>query len=87
MLTNEMFLDSASLRSSIVSHAKQLGYEVSSNERSAKQFLVSQSKHQSTTLTMPAGTSSQQLLMINLILSQYQILQTLSSIILLTLIQ
>ena len=30
MLANEMFLDSASLRSSIVSHAKQLGYEVSS---------------------------------------------------------
>jgi hypothetical protein len=30
MLANEMFLDSASLRSSIVSHAKTLGYEVSS---------------------------------------------------------
>ena len=30
MLANEMFLDSASLRSSIVSHAKMLGYEVSS---------------------------------------------------------
>ena len=28
MVANEMFLDSASLRSSIVSHAKTLGYEV-----------------------------------------------------------
>ena len=28
MVANEMFLDSASLRSSVVSHAKQLGYEV-----------------------------------------------------------
>ena len=26
MLANEMFLDSASLRSSVVSHAKTLGY-------------------------------------------------------------
>ena len=31
MLANEMFLDSASLRSSVVSHAKSLGYEVSSS--------------------------------------------------------
>ena len=30
MLANEMFLDSASLRSSVVSHAKTLGYEVQS---------------------------------------------------------
>ena len=30
MLTNEMFLDSASLRSSIVSHAKTIGYIPSS---------------------------------------------------------
>ena len=30
MVANEMFLDSASLRSSVVSHAKTLGYEVSS---------------------------------------------------------
>ena len=30
MLANEMFLDSATLRSSITSHAKTLGYEVSS---------------------------------------------------------
>ena len=31
MLANEMFLDSASLRSSVVSHAKSLGYEVTSS--------------------------------------------------------
>ena len=31
MLANEMFLDSASLRSSVVSHAKTLGYEVTSS--------------------------------------------------------
>jgi len=30
MAANEMFLDSAALRSSVVSHAKMLGYEVSS---------------------------------------------------------
>ena len=30
MAANEMFLDSASLRSSVVSHAKTLGYEVTS---------------------------------------------------------
>ncbi len=30
MLANEMYLDSASLRSSVVSHAKSLGYEVTS---------------------------------------------------------
>ena len=30
MVANEMFLDSASLRSSVVSHAKTLGYEVTS---------------------------------------------------------
>ena len=30
MLANEMFLDSSSLRSSVVSHAKTLGYEVTS---------------------------------------------------------
>ena len=30
MLANEMFLDSASIRSSVVSHAKTLGYETTS---------------------------------------------------------
>ena len=39
MLANEMFLDSASLRSSAVSHAKMLGYEVSS-PRAAKAVIT-----------------------------------------------
>ena len=55
MLANEMFLDSASLRSSIVSHAKQLGYEVSS-ARAAKAVLSISVKTSGATLTMPAGT-------------------------------
>ena len=35
MLANEMFLDSASLRSSVVSHAKTLGYEIQSAKEKA----------------------------------------------------
>jgi len=56
MLANEMFLDSASLRSSIVSHAKMLGYEVSSpkSPRATINISLATSK---TTATMPAGTS------------------------------
>jgi hypothetical protein len=56
MLANEMFLDSASLRSSIVSHAKMLGYEVSSPKapRAIINISLATSK---TTATMPAGTS------------------------------
>lgn len=55
MLANEMFLDSASLRSSIVSHAKQLGYEVQS-ARAAKAILSISVKTSAATLTMSAGT-------------------------------
>ena len=55
MLANEMFLDSASLRSSIVSHAKQLGYEVSS-ARAPKATLSVSVKTSAATLTMSAGT-------------------------------
>ena len=56
MLANEMFLDSASLRSSIVSHAKMLGYEVSSpkSPRATINISLATSK---TTATMPAGTA------------------------------
>ena len=56
MLANEMFLDSAALRSSIVSHAKMLGYEVSSpkSPRATINISLATSK---TTATMPAGTS------------------------------
>jgi len=55
MVANEMFLDSSSLRSSVVSHAKKLGYEVSS----ARAPTATLNINLSTTLdsrTMPAGT-------------------------------
>ena len=55
MVANEMFLDSASLRSSVVSHAKQLGYEVSSAKAPDASINVSVTTS-SDTLTMPAGT-------------------------------
>ncbi len=55
MLANEMFLDSASLRSSIVSHAKQLGYEVQS-ARAPKATLSISVKTSAATITMSAGT-------------------------------
>jgi len=55
MVANEMFLDSASLRSSVVSHAKQLGYEVSSAIAPQATINVAVTSN-SDTLTMPAGT-------------------------------
>ena len=55
MLANEMFLDSASLRSSIVSHAKTLGY-VPSSARAAKATVDVTLNTNSSTATMPAGT-------------------------------
>ena len=56
MLANEMFLDSASLRSSIVSHAKMLGYEVSSCSSPVALLNVSLITT-SPSSTMPAGTA------------------------------
>ena len=56
MLANEMFLDSASLRSSVVSHAKMLGYEVSS-PRAPKATINITLTTDNATATMPAGTS------------------------------
>ena len=56
MLANEMFLDSASLRSSIVSHAKMLGYEVSSCRAPTATINVSLTTS-NTTATMSAGTA------------------------------
>ena len=56
MLANEMFLDSASLRSSVVSHAKNLGYEVSSPRAPIAVINVGLSTSASTK-TMPAGTA------------------------------
>ena len=55
MLANEMFLDSASLRSSIVSHAKTLGYEVTSCRAPKATVNVSLTTSDSTK-TMSAGT-------------------------------
>ena len=56
MVANEMFLDSSSLRSSTVSHAKSLGYEVSS----ARAPTATLNVNLSTTIasrTMSAGTA------------------------------
>ena len=55
MLANEMFLDSASLRSSIVSHAKTLGYTPSS-ARAAKATVDVTLNTNTSSVTMPAGT-------------------------------
>ena len=55
MVANEMFLDSASLRSSVVSHAKQLGYEVSSAKAPVATINISVTTS-SDSLTMSAGT-------------------------------
>ena len=56
MLANEMFLDSASLRSSIVSHAKTLGYEVTSARAPIATINVTLTTS-SSTKTMSAGTA------------------------------
>ena len=54
MLANEMFLDSASLRSSIVSHAKTLGYEVTSARAPNAIINVSLTTLSSTKTLMPS---------------------------------
>jgi len=56
MLANEMFLDSSALRSSVVSHAKSLGYEVSSPRAPIAIVNVSLGTSASTK-TMSAGTA------------------------------
>ena len=56
MLANEMFLDSAALRSSVVSHAKSLGYEVTSSRSPTATINVSLSTT-ANSKTMPAGTA------------------------------
>ena len=55
MAANEMFLDSSALRSSVVSHAKMLGYEVSSARAPEASLNVIVTTN-TDTLTMPAGT-------------------------------
>ena len=56
MLANEMFLDSASLRSSVVSHAKTLGYEVQSARAPIATVNVTLTTT-SASKTMSAGTA------------------------------
>ena len=56
MLANEMFLDSASLRSSVVSHAKTLGYIPNSARAAVATVNVSLNTTSVTSATMPAGT-------------------------------
>ena len=56
MLANEMFLDSAALRTSVVSHAKTLGYEPSSCRAPIATVNISLTTT-SPTKTMPAGTA------------------------------
>ena len=55
MLPNEMFLDSASLRSSIVSHAKTLGY-IPTSATAPKAIIDVTLNTTATTATMDAGT-------------------------------
>ena len=55
MAANEMFLDSAALRSSVVSHAKMLGYEVASSRAPMATINVIVTTSQDT-LTMASGT-------------------------------
>ena len=56
MLANEMFMDSSSLRSSIVSHAKTLGYEVDSARAPFAEVNVVLNDSSKNTATMTAGT-------------------------------
>ena len=55
MLANEMFLDSSQLRSSVVSHAKTLGYATRS-ATAAKATVDVFLNTSNTSATMPAGT-------------------------------
>ena len=55
MLANEMFLDSSQLRSSVVSHAKTLGYTTRS-ATAAKATVDVFLNTSNTSATMPAGT-------------------------------
>ena len=56
MVANEMFLDSSSLRSSAVSHAKMLGYEVTS-ARAPKAVVNVNLQTTDATKTLAAGTA------------------------------
>ena len=55
MVANEMFIDSAALRSSVVSHAKTLGYEVRSVRSPKARVNVFLNDRSLATATMNAG--------------------------------
>jgi len=56
MVANEMFLDSSSLRSSAVSHAKSLGYEITSSRAPTATLNINLSTS-AASKTMPSGTA------------------------------
>ena len=56
MVANEMFLDSSSLRSSAVSHAKALGYEITSSRAPTATLNINLSTS-AASKTMPSGTA------------------------------
>ena len=57
MLTNEMFLDSADLRNSVVSHAKQIGYTARSARAPKATLNVTVNDATTATVTMARGTA------------------------------
>jgi len=57
MLANEMFIDTSTLRSSIVSHAKTLGYEVGSVTAPKATVNVTMNNASTSTRTIPSGTT------------------------------
>ena len=57
MLGNEMFLDSAEIRSSVVSLAKMLGYTPSSVIAPTANITLTMTNASGASLTMPAGTA------------------------------
>ena len=57
MLANEMFLDSADLRNSVVSHAKHIGYTARSARSPFATLSVTVNDATGSTLTMPKGTA------------------------------
>lgn len=57
MLANEMFLDSADLRNSVVSHAKHIGYTARSTRAANTTLNITVNDATTSTLTMPKGTA------------------------------
>ena len=57
MIANEMFIDTASLRSSVVSHAKTLGYNIGSVNAPKAFVNITMNNASTSTRTIPAGTT------------------------------